>query len=53
MYELINNQQKLITMFHLGDIAYDIEDNNGTKGDDYFRIIEEISANIPYMVNHF
>ena len=40
-------------MIHLGDIAYDLEDNNGTKGDTYFRETENIMANIPYLVKIF
>ena len=53
MYELVENQKDLLALIHLGDIAYDIEDNNGTKGDDYFRSIEKIAANIAYMVLAF
>ncbi len=34
----------------MGDVAYDLEDDNGTKGDTYFRVIEPIIANMSYMV---
>jgi len=31
--KLVENEPDFVSIFHLGDIAYDIEDNNGTKGD--------------------
>jgi len=34
----------------MGDMAYELEGNNGTKGDDYFRAIEKWASRIPYMV---
>jgi hypothetical protein len=33
----------------MGDIAYDIEDNNGEKGNNYFRELEPVISNISYM----
>lgn len=39
----------IVSVFHMGDMAYELEGNNGTKGDDYFRAIEKWAARIPYM----
>ena len=40
----------IVSVFHMGDMAYELEGNNGTKGDDYFRAIEKWASRIPYMV---
>lgn len=37
-------------IFHVGDIAYDMHDNSGSKGDKFMNEIEPIAANIPYQV---
>mmetsp|Transcript_14459 Transcript_14459/g.14511 ORF Transcript_14459/g.14511 Transcript_14459/m.14511 type:complete len:446 (+) Transcript_14459:1-1338(+) len=36
-------------ILHMGDIAYNMEDENGRVGDTYLRMIEPIAATYPYM----
>ena len=35
--------------FHVGDLAYDINNQNGKVGDDYFNTLIPIVAKIPYL----
>ena len=35
---------------HMGDFAYDMNDDGGVRGDEFFRNIQNISAYVPYMV---
>ena len=37
-------------LIHVGDFAYDIQDDNGKKGDDYFNSLRNTIATVPYMV---
>ena len=37
----------------MGDMAYELEGNNGTVGDDYFRQIEKWASKVPYMVKTY
>jgi hypothetical protein len=37
-------------IFQVGDIAYDLEQINGTVGDNYFRALEPFSTRLPWMV---
>ncbi|KAI6193172.1 Purple acid phosphatase [Aphelenchoides besseyi] len=37
-------------VIHNGDIAYDLDRNNGSVGDEFMRQIEPMSAYVPYMV---
>ena len=39
-------------IFHLGDIAYDLEEDGGMRGDIYFDKMQEIIAQIPYMFTY-
>ena len=36
--------------FHVGDLAYDFEMDGGKRGDDFMNGIQDIAANVPYMV---
>ncbi|KPM08263.1 iron/zinc purple acid phosphatase-like protein 1 [Sarcoptes scabiei] len=37
-------------IFHLGDLAYDLPDQNGWRGHNFMRSIESIASRVPYMV---
>jgi len=37
---------------HVGDFAYDLGDNGGTTGDNFFRNVEQLATKVPYMVSH-
>ncbi|CAB3410029.1 unnamed protein product [Caenorhabditis bovis] len=37
-------------VFHIGDIAYDLHDDDGKVGDEFMEAIEPIAAHVPYMV---
>jgi len=34
---------------HVGDMAYDMYEDNGRVGDDFFNIIQPLAASVPYM----
>uniref|UniRef100_A0A7E4UWP2 Purple acid phosphatase n=1 Tax=Panagrellus redivivus TaxID=6233 RepID=A0A7E4UWP2_PANRE len=36
-------------ILHIGDLAYDLDDDNGAFGDEYMRQIEPAAAYVPYM----
>lgn len=36
-------------IFHVGDFAYDMQDNGGQTGDEFMRQIQPIAAYLPYM----
>ncbi|XP_071962723.1 acid phosphatase type 7-like isoform X2 [Antedon mediterranea] len=37
------------TVFHIGDFAYELEEDNGRVGDMFMRQIESVAAYVPYM----
>jgi len=37
-------------ILHVGDIAYNMQDDNGRVGDAFFNMIQPIAANVPYHV---
>lgn len=37
-------------LIHTGDFAYDIIDNDGKRGDDYFNELKDVNTKIPYLV---
>ncbi|XP_014275508.1 acid phosphatase type 7 [Halyomorpha halys] len=37
-------------VIHIGDLAYDMDTDNGKFGDEFMRQIEPIAAHVPYMV---
>ena len=38
-------------MLHVGDFGYNLGDNDGRIGDQFFRNIEQVAAYVPYMVS--
>lgn len=38
-------------VFHDGDFAYDMHDENGFTGDEFMRQMEPITAYVPYQVS--
>ena len=36
-------------ILHIGDFAYDMDQDNGRVGDEFMRNIEPIAAYLPYM----
>lgn len=42
------NQNDISMMIHLGDIAYDMHEENGTTGDRFLRVMEPMVSKIPY-----
>lgn len=42
-------ETKYTSIFHLGDIAYDLGRENGAIGDKFFTKVERMAARIPYM----
>lgn len=41
--------EKYEALFHVGDIAYDLDSEQGKMGDRFFNKIESVAARIPYM----
>ncbi len=37
-------------MLHIGDFAYEIEDDSGKKGDDFFQNMSRSMSQVPYMI---
>ncbi|CAB60319.1 Purple acid phosphatase [Caenorhabditis elegans] len=37
-------------IIHIGDIAYDLHDDEGNRGDDYMNAVQPFAAYVPYMV---
>ncbi|BES89928.1 Purple acid [Nesidiocoris tenuis] len=37
-------------VIHIGDIAYDMSDNNGKVGDEFLNEVQPIASHVPYMV---
>lgn len=36
-------------ILHVGDMAYDMAEENGKRGDDFMEQIEPIASTVPYM----
>ena len=39
-------------ILHTGDFAYNMDTNGGTTADNFFKNIQPVAANYPYMVSH-
>ncbi|CAG2165832.1 unnamed protein product, partial [Oppiella nova] len=50
--QLIKDVEKGLydTVFHIGDIAYNLNSDGGSVGDDFMNSIQPIAANVPYQV---
>ena len=46
--EIYNHEHDVV--FHVGDFAYNLEDDEGRMGDAWFRDIEPIATQRPYQV---
>eukprot|EP00440_Ansanella_granifera_P057355 gb/GFBE01062172.1/.p1 GENE.gb/GFBE01062172.1/~~gb/GFBE01062172.1/.p1 ORF type:complete len:587 (+),score=94.26 gb/GFBE01062172.1/:1-1761(+) len=44
-------RQELDMVLHVGDMAYDLNSDNGRNGDAWMRDIEPLAASVPYMVS--
>eukprot|EP01060_Flectonema_neradi_P029795 TRINITY_DN41_c0_g2_i1.p1 TRINITY_DN41_c0_g2~~TRINITY_DN41_c0_g2_i1.p1 ORF type:complete len:530 (+),score=144.80 TRINITY_DN41_c0_g2_i1:44-1633(+) len=49
---LVSETETADMFLHVGDFAYNLEDNNGTVGDQFFNNIEQVAARVPYMISH-
>lgn len=49
---LVSEVDKADHSLHLGDFAYNLGDDGGTRGDQFMRNIEQVGAYIPYQVSH-
>ncbi|CAG9328406.1 unnamed protein product [Blepharisma stoltei] len=45
-----SKSRNYLGILHMGDIAYDLDTDNGKIGDDYLNMVEPIVASFPYMV---
>ena len=43
-------EQDFDLLMHIGDFAYEIEDDGGQKGDDFFQQMSKVTRYIPYIV---
>eukprot|EP00929_Paragymnodinium_shiwhaense_P003129 TRINITY_DN10353_c0_g1_i1.p1 TRINITY_DN10353_c0_g1~~TRINITY_DN10353_c0_g1_i1.p1 ORF type:complete len:589 (-),score=88.12 TRINITY_DN10353_c0_g1_i1:439-2148(-) len=47
---LVSEVDKADIMVHLGDFGYDLDSDGGKVGDQFMRNVEQLAANMPYMV---
>jgi len=45
------NFTSIAAYIHMGDLSYDLESNNGKKGDDYMNAVQDFAASMPYMIS--
>jgi UDP-2,3-diacylglucosamine pyrophosphatase LpxH len=50
LLESLMNKKEIDAILHVGDIAYDMKDDNGKKGDKFLKMIQPIASRIPYQV---
>jgi hypothetical protein len=46
-----DGEDEATMILHTGDFAYNLDDDNGRVGDQFFRNVEQIAAYVPYMVS--
>jgi len=42
-------REDIVGIVHSGDLSYDLINENGKRGDDYFKYIQPFASSIPYM----
>lgn len=50
MLESHTKAEQIDFILHIGDIAYNLDFDDGQTGDDFFTMIEPLSSELPYMV---
>ena len=48
--DVVDNGHSFDMILHVGDFAYNMDNNNGKLGDDFMNDIQHIATQIPYMV---
>jgi len=55
MHRLISmkdaNFTKIAAYIHMGDMAYNLENKGGKRGDDYMKACQDFAASMPYMIS--
>lgn len=41
--------RRIDSVLHIGDVAYDMADENSTIGDAYMNLVEPLATRVPYM----
>ncbi|RUS68863.1 hypothetical protein EGW08_023374 [Elysia chlorotica] len=49
VHEVLNYKDKYEAVFHIGDIAYNLDYEGGNLGDEYMKRIQKFTSRVPYM----